>query len=321
MTFNPRFPLSNRHIQTLYAPLFRKDLALTLSLERFELCDGDFVDCHWYHQPKPQTTKPIVILFHGLEGSSQSPYIQGMMFALAQKGYASVLMHFRGCSGEANRLARAYHSGDIEDAKAWISHIHQHFPLAPLHALGYSMGGNMLLKLTAQWGKDLPLTSVASVSAPLDLEICAKSIQKGFARVYQKHLLKHLKSTLWEKYHSHPLDKLIGLSPQKIKSIQSIWDFDEEYTAKIHGFGTAQNYYHCSSAKQYLKDIRIPTLIIHALDDPFMSSDILPKPSELSPHICLEVLPKGGHVGFVHGSFFRPKYWLEERIMQYFSYT
>ncbi len=319
MDFNPSLLLKNRHIQTLYAPLFRKIEPLDLRVERFELSDGDFVDAHWYNTPKYDDTRPIVILLHGLEGSYQSPYINGMMRALDSIGYASLIMHFRGCSGEANRLARAYHSGDIEDAKEYISSIHQKFPNNPLHAIGYSIGGNVLLKLVAKWGEDLPLLSAVSVSAPLRLDICAKTIQIGFARIYQRHLLKHLKESLREKYTKHDIEGIIGLSPKRLQSISSILEFDELYTAKIHGFKTAENYYAKSSARQYLKDITIPTLIIHALDDPFMSEDILPTKDELSSSIKLEILPCGGHVGFVYGSLFKPKFWLEERLVRYFE--
>ena len=181
MRFKPKFPLQNRHLQTLYAPLFRKQQTPKIKIERFELNDGDFVESYWY-KSKPTDDRPIVTLFHGLAGSFSSPYIQGVMKALEKQGLASVLMHFRGCSGKENLLPRSYHSGDTADAKAWIEHLEKNYPHAPLYAVGYSIGGNMLLKLLAEEGKKSPLKSAVSVSAPMDLDITAKAINRGFSK-------------------------------------------------------------------------------------------------------------------------------------------
>jgi len=316
--FKPSFLLKNKHIQTLYAPLFRRNKHLSYTIERFDLEDGDFVECYWYKQERITHDKPIIVLFHGLTGSYKSPYIQGIMSALAQKGYASVLMHFRGCADNPNLMARGYHSGDTQDAKAWINTLAKRFPHNPLHAIGYSIGGNVLLKLVAE-SPNLPLHSAISISAPLELEITAQTINKGFSKFYQRHLLTQLKAIVKEKFKEHPLQKTIGLSQQKLHAIKTIREFDEEYTAKIHHFGSASNYYEQSSAKQYLYKITIPTLIIHALDDPFMTEEILPNPTALSASIRLETFAHGGHVGFVEGSIFKPKYWLETRILDYYK--
>jgi predicted alpha/beta-fold hydrolase len=316
--FNPSFLLKNRHIQTLYAPLFRKDKNLDFSIERFDLEDGDFVECYWHEKERIRDNAPIIILLHGLTGSYKSPYIQGIMSALSQEGYASVLMHFRGCADNPNLMARGYHSGDTQDAKAWIDSLSKRFPHNPLHAIGYSIGGNVLLKLVAE-SPNLGLSSAISISAPLQLDITAKTINIGFSKLYQRHLLTQLKDIVKEKFKKHPLEKTIGLNPKKLNAMKTIREFDEEYTAKIHHFGSADNYYKQASAKQYLHKITIPSLIIHALDDPFMTAEILPNQEDLPPNISLETSPNGGHVGFVHGSFFRPKYWLEERILDYYK--
>ena len=311
--------LKNRHIQTLYAPLFRKQTTPKVEVERFELNDGDFVDCYW-HKQKPNDTRPIVTLFHGLAGSFDSPYIQGLMRALDKRGFASVLMHFRGCSKEENRLPRAYHSGDTADAKAWINHLHTNNPNTPLYAVGYSIGGNMLLKLLGEEGENTPLKSAVSVSAPIDLDICAKVINRGFSKLYQAHLLKALKVTLLKKYDKFDMKSLLNMSKEEVKKIKTIEEFDERYTAPINGFLSAADYYEKCSAKQFLKSIEIPTRIIHALDDPFMTPDVLPQTDEeMSSSITLEVSKHGGHVGFVEGNCFQPKYWLEETIADYFS--
>ena len=317
--FNPSFPLSNRHIQTLYAPLCRKQKPLDLEVEEFDFDDGDFIECHWYHKPSKDNGTPIVTLFHGLEGSYKSPYIQGIMKALENIGYSVVIMHFRGCGDKPNRLPRAYHSGDTVDGRLWIEHIHKLYPSSKLLAIGYSMGGNVLLKLISEWGENSLISKAVSVSAPMKLDICANTINEGFAKIYQRHLLKNLKSTLLEKYKNHNIKELVNLDEDRVKSISSIREFDELYTSKIHNFGSAQNYYNISSAKQYLHKITIPTLIIHALDDPFMSDKILPNKDEISKSITLDIQANGGHVGFVYGSLFKPKYWLEDRVIEYFD--
>ena len=316
--FKPAFGLANRHFQTLYSSFFRKSLDLDFEIEKFELLDGDFVDCYWYEKPDSGSSKPIVILFHGLAGSYKSPYIQGTMKKLSQNGFASVLMHFRGCSEEENRLPRAYHSGDSGDSSAWIQSVKDRFPSSKLFAIGYSLGGNMLLKLTGEYGDKSPLTAVVSVSAPLQLDICADSINSGFSKIYQKHLVGNLNTQLEEKYNKHNIESLIGLKKEEVKKIKTFWEFDDIYTAKIHGFDSAQDYYTKSSSKQFLVKIKTPTLIIHSTDDPFMTPKILPTTDELSDFVKLELSSNGGHVGFIGGTIFKPSFWLEDRISNYF---
>ena len=314
--FKPPFRLKNRHVQTLYAPLLRKQRTPKVEIERFNLSDGDFVEAYW-HKNKPTDTRPIVILFHGLAGSFNSPYIKGIMKALYKKGFASVLMHFRGCSGKANLLPRSYHSGDTADAKAWIEYLSLNYKNSDLYAIGYSIGGNMLLKLLGEEQEKSLLQSAVSVSAPMDLDITAKRINQGFSKRYQKHLLDPLKETLLEKYRTFDMEKILNKSREDIQNIKTIEEFDELYTAPINGFGTARNYYKQCSAKQFLKHIQIPTLIIHALDDPFMTPAILPTKEELSKHITMSISKHGGHVGFVNGTLLKPNYWLEEHIVEY----
>ncbi|HHD75330.1 MAG TPA: alpha/beta fold hydrolase, partial [Campylobacterales bacterium] len=237
--FQSSFLLRNRHVQTLFASFFRKEKLEKVEHEEFWLEDGDFVEVVW-HQQKPKDDRPIVILFHGLAGSIDSLYIIGMMNALEAKGYASVLMHFRGCGQKANLKPRAYHSGETGDAKAFIEHLHKNYPNNPLHAVGYSLGGNMLLKLLAEWGNEAPLHSAVAVSAPLQLDICAKTIQKGFARVYQNYLLTPLKETLLEKYKCFEMQKYLGIDEEEVKQLKTIEAFDDAYIAPIFGFDSAQ---------------------------------------------------------------------------------
>lgn len=317
--FKPAFGLGNRHTQTLYSSFFRKSPSLDFTIEKFELPDGDVLDCYWYDKPKEGSDRPIVILFHGLAGSYRSPYIQGTMAKLSESGFSSVLMHFRGCSGKINRLPRAYHSGETDDATAWIADVKRRFSLSKLYAIGYSLGGNMLLKLLGESGKDSLLEKAVSVSAPLELDICAERMDMGFSKIYQRHLVKSLNSSLIQKYQKHDMQSLIGIDADEVKKLRTFWEFDDAYTAPIHGFKSAQEYYTKSSSKQFLKSVKTPTLIIHAWDDPFMTPKVLPNPDELSDSITLEVSRRGGHVGFISGNLFKPTFWLEDRVVQFFQ--
>ena len=316
--FKPSFILKHRHIQTLYSSLFRKLPNIAMEIERFEL-DNDFLECYWHNKPKLASNTPIVILFHGLTGSYKSSYIQGTMHELAKGGFASVLMHFRGCSGVENEQPRSYHSGESGDALEWIKHISSSFPDSKIFTVGYSLGGNMMLKLLGELGDNSPITAAVSVSAPMQLDICADKMNRGFSKFYQYILLKDLNAALQKKYDKFNMNKYLTLKKSDIKNLKTFWEFDEAYTAPIHGFDSAQDYYTKCSSKQFLKDIITTTLIIHSQDDPFMTTEILPNEDEISNYIKLEIFQNGGHVGFVGGTLFKPDYWLEKKITNYFT--
>jgi len=319
LPFVPAAGLGNPHLQTLFPPLFRHPKPPEVTVETFELSDGDFVDCYW-HENRRETAEdaPVVTLFHGLEGSFRSSYIRGMMHALAREGFVPVVMHFRGCSGRPNRLPRSYHSGDTADARAWLHALRQRYPKAPLLAAGYSLGGNMLLKLLGEEGAASPLQAAVAVSAPMQLALSADRIDRGFSKCYQAYLLRDLRRTLREKYRRFDMESLIGLPEAKVETLKTFRAFDDAYTAPIHGFASADDYYRRCSAQQYLQDIAVPTLILHALDDPFMPPEVLPDPKTLPHNVTLETSTHGGHVGFVGGTPLRPSYWLEERIIRFF---
>lgn len=319
--FIPAYGLENAHLQTLYPTYFSNFQPLKTTDELFELSDGDFVECVWNNKPKLKSAKPIVVLFHGLTGNVHSPYIQRAMRKLGTNGFSVVLMQFRGCGKQMNSLPRSYHSGETEDAKAWIKELKNRYPFAPLFAIGYSLGGNMLLKLLGELQDNSPLTACISVSAPMQLEVSANKMNSGFSKIYQYHLMQKLKTSLLKKYKIHNMHALIKIDKNDVQKLNTFWEFDAAYTAPIHRFENASDYYTKSSAKQFLKDIKTPTLIIHALDDPFMTPEILPTEDELSSSVELDLYPHGGHIGFVGGTIFKPHYWLEERIVNYFCYT
>jgi len=312
MKFKPAFGLSNRHIQTLFPSFFKPKLDIEFDIERFELDDGDFVDCYWVDRDKHSK---IVVILHGLGGSYKSHYIQGLMKKLSQNGFSSVVMHLRGCSGEANRLARAYHSGDTQDIYHFINSLNSRYKTSQIYGIGFSLGANIMLKLVANY--DVKLKSVIAISPPVDLIECANYIDNGFSKFYQYVMIKALKPLLKDKYKKHNIEELTGVASNKVDDIRTFWDFDEAYTAPIHGFKSAKDYYSKSSSNQYLKKIKIPTLIIHSLDDPIAPS--VPSLDEISSYIKLEIYPNGGHVGFISGTLFKPVYWLEDRVVRYFG--
>ncbi len=306
-SFKPAWWCRGPHLQTLWPALFRVWPRLPLLRERLELPDGDFIDLDW----TCNDAGPIVILLHGLEGSSRSHYARSMLQVLPRAGMRAVLMHFRGCSGEPNRLARAYHSGDTGDLDFLISTLRQREPQTPIMAIGYSLGGNVLLKWLGEQGAQARLRCAVAVSVPLLLYDSTTHMNRGFARLYQWWLVRHLKRSYLRKSRQHA-----GPLPlHEVQRLRSFYDFDDRITAPLHGFTGAMHYYTVSSSRQYLTHIRIPTLILQAADDPFMPDSVIPSSRELSASIQLDVHRNGGHVGFVAGRFpWRPRYWLEQRI-------
>lgn len=306
--FKPAWWLPNSHLQTLWPVFCRRRIKnLELRRERFELPDGDFIDLDW----TGEGAGPLVLILHGFEGSIESHYSMGLLQAMCQNGWRGVFMHFRGCSGEPNRLPRSYHSGETHDVATIIAEIQKREPGTPLAAIGISLGGNVLLKWIGETGKHNPLRAAIAISVPFELHKAASRIQQGFSRVYQWYFLRCLRTRLLHKFQVVPTLANAALLSQ----CHTIMDFDDKVTAPLHGFADADEYYTISSSRQYLRTIQVPTLILHAKDDPFMTEDVIPKDSELSPMVSLEITETGGHVGFVSGTVpWRPQYWLEQRI-------
>lgn len=288
--------------------------------ERFWLEDGDFLDMDW-HGPHEADT-PLVLLLHGLTGSSNSLYILGVQQSLAAQRWASVALNWRGCSGEPNLLPRGYHSGASEDLAEAVRHLRAQRPMAPLYAAGYSLGGNVLLKYLGESGDNSQIQGAVAVSVPFRLDQCADRIGMGFSKVYQAHFMREMVAYIKQKQrlfaHSGQADQLSILEKLgPLDGMRTFWDFDGRVTAPLHGFSDAQDYYKRSSSRYFLNAIRTPTLLIQAKDDPFVFAYSLPEASELASGIEFELLAKGGHVGFIEGSPRRPSYYLERRIPQW----
>lgn len=311
-TFKPAWWLRNPHAQTIWPSLFRNRPKLSLQRERFGLADGDFVDLDW----TTDNGGPIVIVLHGLEGSSHSHYAKTMLDNLAKNGFTAGLFYFRGCSGEPNRLARAYHSGETGDIAHITRQILQRYPDRKLFAIGFSLGGNVLLKWLGETAEQNPLHGAVAISVPFDLGNTAQRLDQGLSVIYRRHLVNKLTNSLRRKQRclSLPFDT------QKALNSKSLKEFDNIVTAPLHGFASADDYYEKCSSRQFLKSIRINTLILHSLDDPFMTVEAIPAEAELSDSVTLELSRHGGHVGFTSGAFpWCADYWLEQRIVKYFS--
>lgn len=321
-TFKPAWWLSNAHLQTIYPALMRKSSVLIgLKRERLITPDNDFIDIDWCGEGN----QPLIILLHGLSGSTQSGYIRGLQQALLSKGFRTVALNFRGCSGELNYSARCYHSGETEDIHFLYQWLREREPETPIGAVGFSLGGNVLLKWLGEQGNQLSLFAAIAVSVPLVLSICATKLDTGFSKFYRKILLSELKEHVEEK--KLHLERLGNFQEVKrieelgdISDIESFWQYDDRVVARLHHFKDVHDYYLRSSSRQFLKSIAITTLLIQALDDPFMTEEVLPNLDELSPTIQLEITQGGGHVGFIGGYIpFKPSYWLDQRIPEFFE--
>ena len=316
-SFSAPWWAKNRHVQTIWPRFIQKRLPLTFQWERINTPDDDFLDLAW--GPKPAKTTGIVAMFHGLEGSIKSHYANDMMAALSGQGWQVVMMHFRSCSGEPNRQAMAYHSGETEDPVFFLDMLNQRFPHLPKVAVGFSLGANMLLKLLGENPAQKWLQGAVAISAPLKLSECSRSINQGFSRVYQKYLLGSMKATLKQKMKFIDYRKLIQLSPSDVDSITDFRQFDDRVTAPLHDFADAEDYYQKCSAFHYLSAIHCPTLVLHSIDDPFMNHLIVPQESELAEAVTIELSDRGGHVGFMQGNILRPQVWLQARVKRFFA--
>lgn len=310
--FVPAWWLPGPHLPTLWAALARRRPRIALRHERFELADGDFLDLSWCGSE----SGPLVIILHGLEGSARSKYAAALSWQIERIGWGAVVMQFRGCGGESNRLDRSYHSGDTGDLKAVLAQLRQRFPNRQRFAVGYSLGGNVLLKHLGESGQHSDIAAAAAVSVPYDLAAGAERLNQGVSRLYQYHLVRSLKRKVREKFahRSAPVDLSL------LDQCNDFWSFDDRVTAPLHGFRSAEDYYRQSSCRQYLGTIQTPTLLLHAADDPFLMRSAIPGNEELSATTTLQLTRRGGHVGFVTGrNPLKPVYWIDARLMAWFA--
>lgn len=324
------------HLQTVWPLLLRGGIALPdYRRERMETPDGDFIDLDWVAGRKPAPVMPaprafgtspwppgattdlddktpLVVLFHGLEGSSHSHYARALMHAVAARGWHGVVVHFRGCSGEPNRLPRAYHSGDSAEIAWVLDALGRRY--AELFAVGVSLGGNALLKYLGEHGTRARPQTAAAISVPYDLAAANGMLSRGIGRLYSRHFLRSLIPGALAKAQRFP-GHAGYTQPEAIRRARTLRDFDQAVTAPLHGFAGADDYYARSSSAQYLGGITVPTLLLHAINDPFLPASAIPAAKRLPGCVEFELSHAGGHVGFVSGRLPGHLDWLPQRVL------
>ncbi|MEP4077094.1 YheT family hydrolase [Haloferula sp.] len=302
--------LPGGHLQTIVPSLFRKVARVTREKERLELVDGDFLDLEW----KSDGRRKLAILCHGLEGDAGASYIQGMAGALESHGWDVLAWNYRGCSGEMNRLPRFYHSGATGDLGAVVDHALAEHPAEQIDLVGFSLGGNMTLKYLGEQGEAVSprVGGAVAFSVPCDLACSSRTLDTPFNReVYMRRFIATLADKVRRKHLLFPEE----MDPTGLESIRTFREFDDRYTAPLHGFRDAEDYWARSSSRQFLGEIRVPALLVNAANDPFLGSGCYPKSeAENHEHFHLEVPDGGGHVGFSSSG---DRFWMGERAVRF----
>ena len=312
--------LQGAHAQTIYPPLFARRPSLTYTRERWETTpngkpDGDFIDVD---RITGSATMPMLVVFHGLEGSSKSIYALNLMAAAKSRGWRGMVPHFRGCSGEMNRLPRAYHSGDAAEIDWILRRVKSEAPDQPVYVVAISLGGNASVKWLGEQGSAATsvITALAAISAPLDLMASGEALGRGFNKLYSNMFLNTMKKSALRKLDRHP-----GIfNREVVMAAQSLREFDNEVTAPLHGYRDTDDYWTRASAKPGLANIGVPTLLVNAQNDPFLPAAALPKKMHVSKHVTLDFPAHGGHVGFLSGPFPGYTSWMPQRAFHFFEH-
>lgn len=311
-SYKPAWWLPGAHAQTMWGKLFRRQSLHETRVERWDTPDGDFLEAH-HMDAAPGA--PRLVLLHGLEGTIRSHYLQGFLAEARRRGWGGTVLIFRSCGGEINRARRFYHSGETGDLAFALEQIMTAFPDSPIFIAGVSLGGNVLLKYLGELGTavDPRIRAAAAISVPFDLAKSSRHIDRGFSRVYQRRFMKSLMRKAAAKRAQFP--DLIDA--EKLSAIRTIYDFDDNLTAPVHGFRDADDYYSQSSSLGWLSRIRVNTLLLSAADDPFLPPHVLDEVRSIAlsnEALHVEFTKNGGHAGFVSGrNPFRPDYYAERR--------
>jgi uncharacterized protein len=297
---------------TVFGPLFRPGPRVPLRRERWELSDGDFVDVDRMDGP---AGAPLLVALHGLEGSSSAHYVRGLLAEARARSWSGLALNFRGCSGDMNRLVRSYHSGETGDLHELVRRIRGEAERIVI--AGCSLGGNVLVKWLGEQGAATPrqVRAAAAVSVPFDLALCARTLDsEGFwRRVYRTRFLRTLKRKSLEKLARFP-----GAADEgRVRRSRTLVAFDDALTARVHGFADAEDYYAQSSSAAFVSAVRVPLLLLSAEDDPFIPARCIPRIA--NPSVTLEVWPRGGHLGFVEGPPWRPRFYAERRAVEFLA--
>jgi uncharacterized protein len=322
--FRPAWWLPGAHAQTIAGRYVRPPHGVHYRRERLETPDGDFLDLDWAAVdgvPAAGDEAPLCVIVHGLEGSAQSSYVLETSRALAEHGVRAVAMNFRLCSGEPNRTARFYHAGETGDLGFLLDLLAARFPRATLLGVGFSLGANVLLKYLGEQGQASRIRAAVAVSVPFDLGRGADKLAATFmGRFYTRHFVRRLVDKYRLKHAAGIRIPGVELDERRVLRSGSFRDFDEVLTARLHGFSGADDYYTRSSSARYLHAIRVPTLLVHALDDPFVDERAIPHAAiDANPVLHTAFVPHGGHVGFITGSPRRPWFWAEREAARFLA--
>jgi predicted alpha/beta-fold hydrolase len=311
--FRPAAGLSHPQAQTLLSYALRRPKPLPLRRERVATPDGDFLDLDWLDAAP---SRPHLLVLHGLEGSSASGYVRQTLHEAALLGWGCVAMNFRSCSGEPNRVLRSYCSGETADPLFVSGHLRAKVQ-GPLLAVGFSLGGNALLKLLAETAGHAPFHAAAAVSAPFDLHACALALDAphGQCGIYRRHFLVSLKAKALAKLRTHSGH---GLDAERVRNARELQEFDDAFTAPSNGYLSALDYYQRCSSGPLLGDIRRPTLLLNAEDDPMIPPASLPAQGQ-GPWLTVVRPSQGGHVGFLSGSLLSPRFWAEREAVRFLA--
>lgn len=317
-SFRPAWWLKHRHLQTIY-PSFPWAYRHRPQLRReiLDLPDGDAIAVDWVVATEDlPPTSPLLVVLHGLESSAQSSYARMLMQTAADHGWHCCVMHFRDCGDYSNRLPRRYHAGETNDVRYFLDRLDDSERFGPIAAVGYSLGGNVLLKYLGESADTTPLRAACAVCVPLNLHECAEALNIGFSRVYQRHLIKRMKKALGRKFDRHTF----AFNWDRAMSAATFAEFDDAVTAPLHGFAGIDDYYDRCSSVHFLPAIERPTLILNALDDPFMTPAVINDIRSVSDAVTIEVSDTGGHVGFISGGTpWRPEFFLPGRITEFLT--
>lgn len=311
-TFFPTLPFRNSHFNTIYRALFMKE-SVEYSRKRVTTWDQDFIDLDF----SLVGSKTLVILIHGLEGSSQSKYILAATSEFNNEAMDTVAFNLRGCSGEDNLLLQTYHSGKTDDVHFIINYILKNYSYQNIVLAGYSLGGNLTLKYMGEFAKTLSskIKCAIAVSVPVDLASSSVAMSSYKNKIYMEAFLKTLRLKVLEKAHKFPEFKL---DKDKLFKAKAFSDFDALYTAPVYGYSGAEDYWEKASSKPYLKSIETPTLLISSEDDPFLAAACFPiKEAKTSKNFYLEMTKYGGHVGFISSFLIDKNRWLENRMLNF----
>jgi predicted alpha/beta-fold hydrolase len=313
-SFRPAWWLPGPHAQTLGARMLRPKSGLAHRRERWITTDDDFLDLDFVDGPELRDDV-LVVLLHGLEGSTSSGYMLEIARRLAEIGLGSVGLNFRSCSGEINRGRRLYHSGETSDLRFVIERLREQDPARRLAAAGVSLGGNVLLKYLGEDGSSSPLVAAAAWSVPFDLAAGARFMEHGFSRQYVGRLLRSLKAKV--RIRRDEIGRFLDL--ERTLRARTFWEFDDAATAPLHGFAGADDYYRRSSSSAFIPEITVPTVIIHSRDDPFLPAGAIPEAAmRANPAVTPMISDHGGHVGFVsRSSPGAPFFWAEAAIARW----